>query len=55
MAVDHSHLKIAVAAMLDALASALEIMSSLGKADLTCLQPETHAEAGAILDHLLGV
>ena len=33
--------------------SALENMPSLGKADLTCLQPETIAEAGTILDHLL--
>lgn len=35
--------------------SALEKMPALGKADLTCSQPETLAEAGEILDQLLGV
>jgi hypothetical protein len=34
--------------------SALEMMPALGRADLICMQPETLAEAGAILDHLLG-
>ena len=34
--------------------SALEMMPALGKADLICMQPGTLAEAGAILDHLLG-
>ncbi len=33
--------------------SALEMMPALGGADLLCMQPETLAEAGAILDHLL--
>jgi hypothetical protein len=35
--------------------SALEKMPQLGNADLVCLQPQTLAEAGAILDHLLVV
>lgn len=35
--------------------SALETMPVLGKADLICMQPVTLAEAGAILDHLLGM
>lgn len=34
--------------------SALEMMPALGRADLICMQPETLAEAGSILDHLLG-
>ncbi|MER8725242.1 hypothetical protein [Mesorhizobium sp. M1027] len=34
--------------------SALETMPALGTADLICMQPKTLAEAGAILDHLLG-
>lgn len=34
--------------------SALEKMPALGTADLICLQPETLAEAGTILDHLIG-
>lgn len=34
--------------------SALEMMPALGRADLICMQPETLAEAGAILDHLMG-
>ncbi len=34
--------------------SALEKMPDLGMADLTCLQPETLAEAGEIIDWLLG-
>lgn len=33
--------------------SALEPMPTLGEADLVCLQPQTLAEAGAILDHLI--
>lgn len=35
--------------------SALENMPDLGKADLVCLQPETLAEAGEIIDRLLAV
>lgn len=35
--------------------SALEKMPILGRADLTCLQPETLAEAGEIIDRLLGL
>lgn len=34
--------------------SALETMPALGKADLICMEPETLAEAGVILDYLLG-
>lgn len=35
--------------------SALEKMPALGMADLICLQPETLAEAGEIIDQILGV
>lgn len=35
--------------------SALEKMPALGTGDLICLQPETLAEAGEIIDRLLGV
>lgn len=35
--------------------SALEKMPDLGKADLICLQPETLAEAGEIIDWLFAV
>lgn len=35
--------------------SALEKMPDLGMADLICLQPETLAEAGAVIDCLLAV
>lgn len=35
--------------------SALEKMPALGTADLICMQPETLAEAGEIIDRLLGV
>jgi hypothetical protein len=35
--------------------SALEKMPVLGMAELVCLRPETLAEAGEILDHLLEV
>ena len=34
--------------------SALEAMPVPGKADLICMQQETLAEAGAVLDYLLG-